>query len=224
MAALKFLRGLKRHNDRDWFNERKAIYEKELKQPLLDVIEAINHGLEDQAPEHVRPAAKSMMRIYRDTRFSKEKLPYKPHVSAWWGRAGMSKTTGAGFYLQISGTEVLLAAGMFMPDRDQLLAARRHLLSHHAEMHALLESPELLATMQPIDGQPLSRAPKGFPPEGPALDLIVRRQWGVSARLPAEVSLAPGFVDEVVRHFHLGIPLVSLLNQSLTSSSRKPIF
>jgi uncharacterized protein (TIGR02453 family) len=99
--GLKFLKGLARHNDREWFGARKDVFERELKAPMLGLIEEINHALEGFAPEYVRPPQKAMMRIYRDTRFSADKTPYKTQVSAWWSRQGLEKTSGAGFYLSL---------------------------------------------------------------------------------------------------------------------------
>lgn len=223
-AALKFLRGLKRHNDREWFNERKSIYERELKTPMLALIEEINEAFFEIAPEHVRPAAKSFMRIYRDTRFSKNKLPYKTQVAAWWARAGLEKTSGAGFYLHVSDLGVTIAAGAYMPERDQMLAIRRHLQEHPATMRKLLADPELGRYMQPIDGQSLTRAPKGFPADSPALDLIVRRQWGMAATLPPEAALNVSLVEEILHRFTLAAPMVAFLNAPLTSTLRKPLF
>ena len=86
-ASLKFLRGLKRNNDRDWFEPRKHIYEAEIKAPMLAVIDEVAAALADFAPEFVRPANKCMMRIYRDIRFAKDKRPYKSSIAAWWGAA-----------------------------------------------------------------------------------------------------------------------------------------
>ncbi len=96
--ALKFLRGLKRNNDRVWFEARRGVFEKELKEPMLKLIGEINEAMVEFAPMHVGPPQKIMMRIYRDIRFSKNKQPYKTHVSAWWVRDGLQKTSGAGFY------------------------------------------------------------------------------------------------------------------------------
>ncbi len=223
-ATLKFLRGLKRHNDRAWFNERKPVFEQELRQPFLHLIDEVNHALEAVAPEHIRPAAKCMMRIYRDIRFSNDKRPYKSQIAAWWARAGLEKTSGAGFYLSLSATELTIAAGAYMPERDQMLAIRRHLLEHHAEFRALMADPALQTVLQPIDGQPLRRVPKGFAPDTPALDLIVQRQWGVASTLPAEHALKSSLLADVVHRFTLAAPVVALLNAPLTIPSRKPIF
>src|SRR5579875_2210635 len=98
--TLRFLRGLSKHNDRTWFEERRAVYERSVKAPLHAWIEEINEQLAAFAPEHVRPAHKIAMRIYRDTRFSPDKRPYKTHLAAWWAREGLQKTSAAGFFVQ----------------------------------------------------------------------------------------------------------------------------
>ena len=147
--ALKFLRGLARHNDRAWFDPRKPIYERELKAPMLALIEEINHAFADFAPEHIRPPHKAMMRIYRDTRFDASRgiteRPYKSHIAAWWVRAGLEKTSGAGYYFSLSAKEIVVAAGMYMPSPEQLLAVRRYLVDHHADLRALLAGRKLRA-------------------------------------------------------------------------------
>ena len=222
--ALKFLRGLKRNNDREWFAARKDIYEREVKAPMLALVAEINDAMIDFAPENVRAPQKAIMRIYRDIRFSKDKRPYKIHQGAWWARQGLEKTSGGGFYFDVSGTEVTIAAGTFMPEREQLLAIRRHLVDHHAELRRLLAAKKLKAAMQPIDGQRLTRAPKGFAVDDPAMDLLLCKQWGVIARLPSEYALRPTLVKDVVAHYKLAAPIVALLNTPLILKPRKPLF
>jgi uncharacterized protein (TIGR02453 family) len=231
--TLTFLRGLKKNNTRDWFDPRKAIYERALKAPMLALIERVNHTLADLTPEHIRPPQKTMLRIYRDTRFATDKRPYKTHISAWWGRTGMPKTSGAGFYLEVNPTELVLAAGVFMPDRDQLLAIRRFLVTHHAELRRLLADRKLQARLPDRENsKPLTRAPKGFSPEDPevaaALDLLLCRQWGVSVTLPAEEALSSNLDELVVDRFRSAAPLVELLNTPLAAMpkarARAPLF
>ena len=222
--AFKFLRGLARNNDREWFNARKAIYETELKAPMLAVIGEVNDALAEFAPEFVRDPSKCMMRIYRDTRFSKSKLPYKTHLAAWWARKGMEKTSGGGFYLQVGMDGVTVAAGCYMPEREQLLAIRRHLQARHEEMRGLLAAKKLRsAGFTHFESLMMTRPPKGFAADEPAIDLIMQRQWGVSARLPLETALNPQFARQIARRFELANPLVSFLNDPLIPA-RKPLF
>jgi uncharacterized protein (TIGR02453 family) len=221
--ALKFLRGLAKHNDRDWFEPRRAIYERALKEPMLALIDEINHAMESFAPEHVRPPHKIMMRIYRDIRFSKDKRPYKRHVSAWWARRGMEKTSGGGFYLHIHPDEVLVSAGVYMPEREQLLAIRRYLSQHHESYRTLHK--KILKTkgmsMTDIDGALMTRMPKGFAKDDPADELLRARNWGVHAQLSAEVAEKPILVREIVKRFRLAAPLVAMLNAPLVGEERR---
>ena len=222
--SLKFLRGLKRNNDRAWFDTRKKIYETELKAPMLAVIAEVNDAMVEFAPENVRAPQKAMMRIYRDVRFSNDKSPYKTQVAAWWAREGLEKTSGGGYYFHVSGTEVTVAAGVYMPEREQLLAIRRYLVEHHAELRGLLAGKKLRAKMSEFDGLRLTRPPKGFAAEEAAMDLLVCRQWGVAATLPVEVATKPTFVKEIVERFRLAAPVVKLLNTPLLGKPKKAMF
>lgn len=222
--ALKFLRGLKRNNDREWFAARKHVYERELKAPALALIAEVNEAMLEFAPENVRPPHKAMMRIYRDIRFSKDKRPYKIHQAAWWAREGLHKTSGAGFYFDVSTTEVTVAAGVFMPEREQLLAIRRYLVEHHVELRRLLAGKKMRALMEEIDGARLTRPPNGFAADDPAVDLLVCRQWGVSAKLPLERATKPTLVKDIVERFRVAAPMVALLNAPLVGKPKRPLF
>ena len=216
--ALKFLRGLEKHNDREWFNDRKATYESELKEPMLAILRKVTDAMLDFAPDHVRPAEKSLFRIYRDTRFSNNKLPYKTHVAAWWSHMGMEKTSGAGYYFQISPKGVVIAAGAYMPEKDQLAAIRHWLLENHTAFRAILDKPAIQKTFKEFEGEALTRPPKGFPPDHPAIDLIKCKQWGLSTTLPAETALEPNFASTLIKHFKLLAPMVNALNTPIAAS------
>jgi uncharacterized protein (TIGR02453 family) len=225
--SLRFLRSLRRNNRREWFDPRKPEFERELKQPMLSLIETINAAMADFAPEHVRPPQKCMMRIYRDIRFSPDKRPYKGHVAAWWAREGLEKTSGGGYYMHISPDEVVVAAGVYMPEKDQLRAIREYLLLHHEEVRRLLHDAKLKRLLDTMSCLPLTRAPKGFPKEHPAMDLLLCRQWGVEAKLAANAALTKDFAKEIVRRFRVATPLIRALNEPLIahkSTARRPNF
>ncbi len=225
--GLKFLRGLKRNNRREWFEPRKPEFERELKLPMLALIERVNRAMQDFAPAHLRPPQKCIMRIYRDIRFSPDKRPYKSHVSAWWARDGLEKTSGGGYYMHVSPEEVVIAAGVYMPEREQLRAIREYLLIHHQEVRRLLTDRKLRRVMDAMSCKPLSRAPKGFPKEHPAMDLLLCRQWGVEATLPSSAALDKNFAAEVIRRFRLAAPLIDAFNTPLLAHlqrNRRPLF
>jgi uncharacterized protein (TIGR02453 family) len=216
--ALTFLRNLKRHNDRAWFQPRKAQFEAELREPMLAVVRKITDAMVDFAPNHVRPAEKSIFRIYRDTRFSSDKRPYKTHVAAWWSHQGFEKTSGAGYYVHVSAKEVIIAAGSYMPDKDQLAAIRHWLLENHAEFRKLLRGPKVRKHFTEFEGNALTRPPKGFPSEHPGMDLIRCRQWGLAAELPAKAALKKDFADVIIRYFKVAAPVVDALNTPLAAA------
>jgi uncharacterized protein (TIGR02453 family) len=220
--AMKFLRGLARHNDREWFNPRKPIYERELKAPMLALIDEINHAMAEFAPDHIRDPKKIMMRIYRDTRFAKDKRPYKRQVSAWWARRGMEKTSGGGFYFHVSPKEVLVSIGVYMPEREQLRAIREWMAENHIAYRAMVK--KILKTrgagMTHIDSYALTRMPKGFASDHPADELLRARNWGVHAYLPAEAALKPNFSREIARRFRLASPLIEVLNGAILEAER----
>lgn len=225
--AFEFLRKLKRNNRREWFEARRDVYERELKQPMLSLIGQIMHGMMDYAPNHLRPPQKCMLRIYRDTRFSADKTPYKTHLAAWWTRNGLEKTSGGGYYLHVSPTELILAAGVYMPPKEQLFAVRQHLLANHAEFRKLIKNKKLRARMTTHDPQALTRPPKGFPVDHAAIEWIKWRQWGVIGTLPAEEALKPKLAATVETYFRLAAPLVDFLNEPLlrtVEKKKKPLF
>ena len=217
--ALTFLRNLTKHNDREWFNPRKATFEAELKEPMLAIVRKITDAMTDFAPNHVRPAEKSLFRIYRVTRFSSDKRPYKTHVAAWWTHTGLDKTSGAGYYFHVSAKDVIIAAGAYMPEKDQLAAIRHWLLDHHAEFRKLLARTAVRKAFTEFDGNALTRPPKGFPCDHPALDLIQCRQWGMSATLPAGAALKPDIATVIIRHFKLVAPIVDALNTPIAAAA-----
>lgn len=225
--ALTFLRSLKRHNDRDWFQPRKAQFDAELKEPMLAVIRKVTEAMMDFAPQFVRPAEKCLFRIYRDTRFSGDKRPYKTHVAAWWSHEGLEKTSGAGYYFHVSGTEVVIAAGAYMPEKEQLAQIRHWLLDHHAEFRKLLQNRKVRSTFSEFEGNALTRPPKGFPAEHAGMDLIRCKQWGLATTLPAGEALKKDFAKTIASHFRIATPVVEALNTPIAAAQapkRKVLF
>jgi uncharacterized protein (TIGR02453 family) len=177
------------------------------------------------------------MRIYRDIRFSPNKQPYKTHLAAWWARRGMEKTSGGGFYLQISPQQVMVAAGVYMPEREQLLALRRWMSAHHesyrASVKKLLKARS--ARFELSESEALTRMPKGFASDDPADELVRAKSWGMRAWLPAETALEPTLSREILRRFRMVTPLIDTLNGAIlysedaaatdrSVSARKPFF
>ncbi|HVW84134.1 MAG TPA: DUF2461 domain-containing protein, partial [Bryobacteraceae bacterium] len=116
--GIAFLRDLKANNDREWFAPRKSIYEEHLRLPMIELVRAVHGEMLRFAPEYVGEPAKCIFRIYRDTRFSKDKTPYKTHIAASFWRNGMEKNRGAGYYFSVSPEEIEIAGGLYMPEPE----------------------------------------------------------------------------------------------------------
>lgn len=221
--AMKFLRGLARHNDREWFEPRKPVYEKELKVPMLALIDQVTHAMAEFAPEHMRPANKIMMRIYRDTRFSKDKKPYKTQIAAWWSRRGMEKTSGGGYYFHVRPEGIVVAAGVYMPEREQLLALREWMAENHEDYRKLLKSVlKGRSGLVPIEPSLMTRIPKGYAADHPADELLRARNWGVRTELPADLALKPTVGKEIIKRFKAATPVIDALNEAILSQQKKP--
>src|SRR5580704_1305555 len=124
--AIGFLRGLKRHNNREWFNARKAQYEELVRAPMLEVVARLAVDFQKFAPE-LTAGPKSLLRLYRDTRFSEDKSPYKTHVSAVFPNRQLPKLGGAGLYMEVTPGWVWVGGGMHAPDTPLLHQAREHI-------------------------------------------------------------------------------------------------
>ncbi|MBI2679639.1 MAG: DUF2461 domain-containing protein [Candidatus Solibacter usitatus] len=218
---MKFLRSLGRNNDREWFQPRKHIYDQQVKAPMQELVLAVTREMMRFAPDYVAEPGKAIYRIYRDTRFSKDKTPYKTHIAAIFPRRGMEKHSGAGFYFSVSPKEIEVAAGVYMPGPDQLRAIRNHLAVHHKEFLKLVGSKSLQALMGKLYGAQLSRVPKGFPADHPAADLLRYKQWLFYVILDPKLATTPKLQDELVKRLRAITPFVDFLNRPLLGESKK---
>lgn len=218
--AISFFRSLRRNNRREWFQPRKELYEKHVKTPMTELVHVVNRELASWAPAYVADPQKAIYRIYRDTRFSADKTPYKDHIAAVFPMRGLEKHAGAGFYFSVSDKEVEVAGGVYMPGPEQLLAIRTHLVGQHEEFRRIVENRPLRRLMGDLKGEQLSRVPKGFAAEHPASDLVRYKQWLYYVLLEPDLVSTPRLAGEVVKRFRAMLPLVEFLNAPLMMRRR----
>ena len=219
--TLTFFRQLARNNKREWFQPRKAQYEQHVRAPMLELVALVCDDLRDFASDHVCEPKKALFRIYRDTRFSNDKTPYKTHAAAVFPRAGMGKTTCAGFYFCVSHETVEIAGGMYMPGPDELAAVRQAIARNERTLRKLLTAPELRKHAGKLLGEQLSRVPRGFDPEHPAADLLRMKQWYFDVTLPAKAALAPSIRKQITTRFRAMAPVVHFLNDAALAAARE---
>jgi uncharacterized protein (TIGR02453 family) len=215
--SLKFLRSLARNNNREWFQPRKEIFETRVKGPMLELVEAVNAELVAFAPDHITDPKKAVFRIYRDTRFSSDKTPYKTHIAAKFPRRGRERHSSAGFYFHVAPNGIAVAMGVYMPGPEQLYAVRSWMASHHQEFRKAEKSA--YKAMGELQGDSLSRSPKGFDPEHPAGDLIRRKAWYFGTELNPELAESSKLLPEIIQRFRAGAPAVQLLNAAMAKKT-----
>jgi uncharacterized protein (TIGR02453 family) len=221
--GLKFFASLARNNRREWFQPRKHIYEEQLKAPMVELVSALSAEMIRFAPDYVGEPAKAIYRIYRDTRFSKDKTPYKTHIAAIFPRRGLEKHGGGGLYFSVSAKEIEVAGGVYMPGPEALLAIRTHMAEHHEEFRKIIQARKLRTLMGELQGEQLSRVPKGFPREHAAADLLRYKQWLVWAMLDPKLATTPKLLPEVRQRFEAMMPLLEFLNRPLVGAKRREI-
>jgi uncharacterized protein (TIGR02453 family) len=221
--GLDFFRKLKRNNRREWFQPRKQVFDDQVRKPMIELVEAVNRALVRFAPEYVTEAEHAIYRIYRDTRFSADKTPYKTHIAASFPRRGLRKHACAGFYFSVSHEEIEVAAGVYMPPMEELRAIRMHLAENHDEFRKIVRARKLRELMGELQGNCLTRVPKGFPAGHPAEDLIRRKQWLFFISLAPELARTPAIVDELSARFKALTPFCEFLNRPLAPAKRDPL-
>jgi uncharacterized protein (TIGR02453 family) len=212
--TLKFLRSLKRNNRREWFTAHRDDYETHVRGPMTAIVERLAADLRSFAPELVASPKISMYRIYRDTRFSENKAPYKTHAAAVFPTRGLPKHEGAGLYFHVSHEDVWIGGGMYAPQPAQLHAVREHISANIQQLRAIVESPAF-ARRVTLEGEKLTRVPRGFRKDDAAAEYLKFRQFVAGAEFPAELAASPRFYATVLSVFRSVIPLTRFLNAPL---------
>ncbi len=217
--ALKFFASLTRNNNRDWFQPRKETFDSKVKAPMTELVLALNSELTRFAPDFIADPKKAIYRIYRDTRFSPDKTPYKTHIGAIFPKNGGERGSSPGFYFHVSAKEVGIAGGLYEPEPEHLFAVRTWLTTHHAEFRKAAAKCKKL--MGDLHGESLTRVPKGFDPNHPAADLLKRKRWIFWTTLGADVATTPKLQTELTKRFRVMLPVIELLASAAGGAKKK---
>jgi uncharacterized protein (TIGR02453 family) len=186
---------------------------------MIELVAALNAEFAKFAPEYVTDPKKAIFRIYRDTRFSADKTPYKTHIAATFGRRGGEQMSTGGFYFSVSSDLVEIAGGIYHPAPDTMLLIRSYIAEHHEELLRLIAGSKV-RRLGGLQGQTLTRAPKGFDPGHPAIDLIKMKDWILDTTIDAALATTPKLQREVADRFRVMRPIIEFLNRPLLA--RKP--
>lgn len=226
--SLRFLKGLRRNNNKPWFEERRAIYERAILGPLRLLAEELDVRFARLAPEFVAPPRRALFRIHRDVRFSKDKSPYKSHAALWAyhrdaGRGvGRDAHGGAGFYFHLEPGASLVAGGFWMPPRPLLGVIRERIARDRKEQRAferIVLAKEFVRRFGALSdddpGAMLQRLPRGYAEDHPAARWLRYNTFTASRALTDTEALSPKVVDTVMKDYAALLPLVRWLNGTL---------
>jgi uncharacterized protein (TIGR02453 family) len=217
-ATLKFLRALKKNNDREWFKARKDEYEAHVKAPMLEVIGQLAKDFKKIAPELEASPKVSLYRIYRDTRFSEDKTPLKTNVAAVFPWKGLARHSGAGLYFEVSPGWVWMGGGLYSPETPDLVKIREHIIDTWPEIRKVTTNKAFVTHVRELHGDRLTRVPRGFPADSPAVAYLKQRQFLASREFPADFATDAKFYPTLVSTFAAMMPLIRFLNEPLTAS------
>lgn len=192
-----FLRDLADHNEREWFRANKQRYEDEMVEPALAFVTAFGLQLEEISP-HFRAIPQrsggSLYRIYRDTRFAKDKTPYKTHLGIHFRHERHKDAHAPGFYLHIEPARCFMGAGIWRPDSPTLRKIREHLVSDPAAWKRATSGEAFEGELE-VAGDRLQRPPRGFDPEHPQVEDLKLKDFLCVASLTQKEVCSGGFLD-----------------------------
>lgn len=213
--TLKFLRALKRNNDREWFRVRKDDYERHVRGPMIQVVERLATDFGRFAPEIVASPKTSLYRIYRDTRFSDDKTPLKIQVSASFRWKGLAKGEGAGLYLEVHPQWVWMGGGFWAPPQPQLVRIREHIADTYPEIDRIARARPFTRVLGTLEGEKLTRVPRGFANDHPAADYLKFKQFLGGREFPPEFATTREFYPALIETYKALMPLIRFLNEPL---------
>ena len=192
--TLSFLRSLKKNNDRDWFRARKSEYEQHVRAPMIDVLARLAVDFRTFAPDLVSDPKVSLFRIYRDTRFSSDKSPFKTAVAAHFPSRRFARNEGAGLYFEIAPGWVWIGGGMYMPSTSNLQAIRSQIAATHPRLHRLVTAAPFKKAVGELTGERLTRVPNGYDKDHPAAHYLQFKQFIGGSEYEAAFASEPAFL------------------------------
>jgi uncharacterized protein (TIGR02453 family) len=212
-STLNFLKALKKNNNRDWFNENKHLYEDARKDFEIFIDELIQR-ITDFDPTLMGLQPKDcMFRIYKDVRFSKDKLPYKTNMGAAINEGGR-KMPIPGYYFHLQPKGCFLAGGLYMPTPDKLLAVRKAIADSKGGFRKILNAKDYKKNWELWEDK-LKTAPKGFPKDHPDLELLKFKSFIAFHNVSDETVLSPKAIDYSVKMFKTLKPLIDFLKDAI---------
>jgi uncharacterized protein (TIGR02453 family) len=215
-ATFEYLKQLGKNNTREWFNEHKDQYLSS-HENVIQFADSLLSEMKKNDDIGTVSGKKSLFRIYRDVRFSKDKSPYKNHFSGSFNRA--TKWLRGGYYFHLEPGNVMIAGGFFSPSKEDLQRMREEIVADDKPIREILSSPKFKETFGNFQGEQLKTAPKGFDKDHPAIDLLRYKQFYVSHKFTDQEALSDSFASKVSNTFALLRPYFDYMSDVLTTDA-----
>jgi len=214
MSIIEFLTILRENNNRDWFNENKHLF-LGIRDQFLEMVAAILKGLEEiDSSIRGQESKDTIYRIYRDVRFSKNKLPYKSHFGAFFAPGGR-RSTKAGYYIRIEPGNCIVGGGLHCPKGEELKEVRFEIYNHADEFEDIINAKAFKKVFGTLRGDKLKRPPKGFPKEFPQIEWLKHKDFITVNQFPDEIVMSDSFVPYVLDVFRKMKPLNDFINRAI---------
>lgn len=212
-----FFEELQRNNRRDWFQENKPRYYESVVNPVSEFIVCMAPRLKKISPHYVadpRPHGGSMFRIYRDTRFSKDKTPYKTHAGVHFRHEAGKDAHAPGFYVHLAGDGLFFGGGIWNPP-NSTLGPIRDAIVDNARSWSRLRNARALQATGGLRGDGLKRPPRGYDADHRHIEDLKRKSFYAMVEAPPSEALRADFVDRVDGAFRLAAPLNRFITHAL---------
>ena len=211
-----FLKQLKKNNDRDWFNAHKDLYLLS-HQNVIDFADGLLELISKQDNIETVSGKKSLYRIYRDIRFSKNKTPYKTHWGGFFTRA--TQKLRGGYYFHIEPGNSFIGGGFWQPNSEDLKRIRESIAVDDTELRTVLSDKKFKKTFGELVGDQVKTAPQGYKKDHPSIDLLRFKQFLVMKKFTDKEVLDKGFANEVVKTFTVMQPFFDYMSEVLTTDA-----
>ena len=215
----KFIKDLKANNNRDWFTENKPRYQEEVVEPLLQFMDALQPKLAKITP-HILVKSKahngSMFRIYRDTRFSKNRDPYKEHVACQFRHELGRDVHAPGFYFHMEPGNIIFGGGIWMAEASSLHKIRQYIVDNPRAWSNVKNNRKLKEYFSDgITGTSLVRPPRGFDKDHQHIEDLKKKSFFLTRSVSMKLVKSSDIVDEVAASYKAAMPLMRFLAKAI---------
>lgn len=212
---LDFFKELAANNHKIWFDENRKTYELYVKKPFSIFVQDFISEIQKFNLDIVPDAKDAIFRINRDIRFSKDKTPYKLHMSALLSPQGRKDISNPGFYMEFNPEHVSLYGGIYMPDPKQITKVRDHIAQNIDAFAKIITNPDFVQKFGAIQGDKQVRIPNELKEAAELQPLLFNKQWYIQANLDPETILKPELMSIVLNYYKVAQPLHIFINNAL---------